>query len=98
VGHQVTGADYLGRGSLNTNAFQLTKTADTLQITVGDIISDANGGATSTVITVSSDADYTYVNTGGLAYNAVLPLTFTSTDYVSGGNIWKRVAWSADTW
>jgi hypothetical protein len=98
VGHQVTGADYLGRGSLNTNAFQLTKTADTLQITVGDIISDSDGGATSTVVTVSSDENYTYVGTGGMAYNAVLPLTFTSTDYVSGGNIWKRVAWSADTW
>jgi len=98
VGHQVTGSDYLGRGSLNTNTFQLTKTADTLQITVGDIISDSDGGATSTVVTVSSDENYTYVGTGGMAYNAVLPLTFTSTDYVSGGNIWKRIAWSGDTW
>jgi hypothetical protein len=98
VGHQVTGADYLGRGSLNTNAFQLTKTADTLQITVGDVISDSDGGATSTVVTVSSDENYTYVGTGGMAYNAVLPLTFTSTDYVPGGNIWKRVAWGGDTW
>jgi hypothetical protein len=98
VGHQVTGSDYLGRSSLNTNAFQLTKTADTLQITVGDIISDSDGGATSTVVTVSSDENYTYVGTGGFAYAGVFPLTFTSTDYVSGGNIWKRVAWSGDTW
>jgi len=98
VGHQVTGSDYLGRASLNTNAFQLTKTADTLQITVGDIISDSDGGATSTVVTVSSDENYTYVGTGGLAYAGVFPFTFTSTDYVSGGNIWKRVAWSGDTW
>jgi hypothetical protein len=101
VGHQVTIATaYNGATSLNTNAFQLTKTADTLQITVGDVISDSDGGATSTVVTVSSDENYTYVGTGGLAYNAVFPLTFTSTDpaYVSGGNIWKRVAWSGDTW
>jgi hypothetical protein len=101
VGHQVTIATaYNGATSLNTNAFQLTKTADTLQITVGDVISDSDGGATSTVVTVSSDENYTYVGTGGLAYSAVFPLTFTSTDpaYVSGGNIWKRVAWSGDTW
>ena len=98
LGHQVTGSDYLGRASLNTNAFQLTKTADTIQITVGDIISDSDGGATSTVVTVSSDENYTYVGTGGFAYAGVFPFTFTSTDYVSGGNIWKRVAWSGDTW
>ena len=101
VGHQVTIATaYNDATALNTNSFQLTKTADTLQITVGDVISDSNGGATSTVVTVSSDENYTYVGTGGLAYDAVFPLTFTSTDpaYVSGGNIWKRVAWSADTW
>lgn len=99
LGHQVTvAADYLGRTSLNTNSFQLTKTADTLQITVGDIISDGDGGATSTVVTVSSDENYTYVGTGGVAYSATFPLTFTSTDYVPGGNIWKRVSWSADTW
>jgi len=65
---------------------------------VGDIISDSDGGATSTVVTVSSDENYTYVGTGGLAYAGVFPFTFTSTDYVSGGNIWKRVAWSGDTW
>jgi hypothetical protein len=101
VGHQVTVATlYNGATSINANNLQLTKTADTLQITVGDIISDSDGGATSTVVTVSSDENYTYVGTGGLAYNAVFPLTFTSTApaYVSGGNIWKRVAWSADTW
>jgi hypothetical protein len=99
LGHQVTiAADYLGRTDLNTNLFQLTKTADTLLITAGDIISDSNGGATSTVVTVTSDENYTYVSTGGLAYAAIFPLTFTSTDYVPGGNIWKRVAWSADTW
>jgi hypothetical protein len=99
LGHQVNVAtDYLGRTSLNTNAFQLTKTADTLQIAVGDIISDGDGGATSTVVTVTSDDNYTYVGTGGIAYDATFPLTFTSTDYVAGGNIWKRIAWSADTW
>jgi hypothetical protein len=99
LGHQVTiAADYLGRTDLNTNLFQLTKTADTLLITAGDIISDSDGGATSTVVTVTSDENYTYVSTGGLAYAAIFPLTFTSTDYVPGGNIWKRVAWSADTW
>jgi hypothetical protein len=99
VGHQVSVATaYNGATSLNTNSFQLTKSADTLQIAVGDIISDSNGGATSVVASVSSDANYTYVGTGSFAYAAVFPLTFTSTDYVSGGNIWKRVAWSNDTW
>jgi len=57
-----------------------------------------DGGATSIVNSVSSDDNYTYVGTGSMAYQAVFPLTFTSTDYVSGGNIWKRVAWSNDTW
>lgn len=99
LGHQVAiAADYLGRTSLNTNSFQLTKTVDTLQITAGDIISDSDGGATSVVVSVTSDADYTYVSTGGVAYSAIFPLTFTSQDYVPGGNIWKRVAWSNDTW
>jgi hypothetical protein len=99
VGHQVSVATaYNGATSLNTNSFQLTKSADTLQIAVGDIISDSDGGATSVVASVSSDANYTYVGTGSFAYAAVFPLTFTSTDYVSGGNIWKRVAWSNDTW
>lgn len=99
TGHQiVVAADYLGRTTLNTNAFQLTKTADTLQITVGDIISDSNGGATSTVVTVTSDENYVYVGTGAQAFDCVFPLTFTSTDYIPGANIWKRVAWSADTW
>ncbi len=99
TGHQiVVAADYLGRTSLNTNGFQLTKNVDTLQITVGDIISDSDGGATSTVVTVTSDENYVYVGTGGVAYAAQFPLTFTSTDYVAGGNIWKRVAWSGDTW
>lgn len=99
VGHQVSVATaYNGATALNTNSFQLTKSADTLQITVGDIISDSDGGATSIVNSVSSDSNYTYVGTGGMAYSATFPLTFTSTDYVSGGNIWKRVAWSNDTW
>ena len=99
VGHQVSVAtSYNGATSLNTNSFQLTRSADTLQIAVGDIISDSDGGATSVVASVSSDANYTYVGTGSFAYAAVFPLTFTSTDYVSGGNIWKRVAWSNDTW
>lgn len=99
LGHQVSVFfDYLGRTALNTNGFQLTKTVDTLQITVGDIISDSDGGATSTVVTVTSDENYTYVGTGGVGYNAVFPLTFTSTDYVAGGNIWKRIAWSGDIW
>lgn len=99
VGHQVSVATaYNGATSLNTNSFQLTKSADTLQITVGDIISDSDGGATSIVDSVSSDDNYTYVGTGAMAYQAVFPLTFTSTDYVSGGNIWKRIAWSNDTW
>lgn len=101
VGHQVTVATaYNGATSLNTNSFQLTKTVDTEQITVGDTISDSDGGATSTVVTVSSDENYTYVGTGGMAYNAVFPLTFTSTDpaYVPGGNIWVRVAWSGSSW
>ena len=98
LGHQVTGADYLGRTSVNTNGFQLSKTADTLQITVGDIISDSDGGGTSIVVSVTSDENYTYVGTGSNAYAAEFPLTFTSTDYVGGGNIWKRVAWSNDTW
>jgi len=101
VGHQITVATlYNGATSANTNSFQLTKTSDTEQITVGDTISDGDGGATSTVVSVSSDANYTYVGTGGMAYNANFPLTFTSTDpaYVSGGNIWKRIAWSAGTW
>jgi len=99
VGHQVSVATaYNGATALNTNSFQLTKSADTLQIAVGDIISDSDGGATSIVNSVSSDDNYTYVGTGSMAYQAVFPLTFTSTDYVSGGNIWKRVAWSNDTW
>ena len=99
LGHQVAiAADYLGRTSLNTNTFQFAKTADTLQITVGDIISDFDGGTTSAVVTVTSDDNYTYVTTGGLAYAAVFPLTFTSTNYIAGGNIWKRIAWSTDTW
>jgi hypothetical protein len=99
VGHQVSVATaYNGATALNTNSFQLTKSADTLQIAVGDIISDSDGGATSIVDSVSSDDNYTYVGTGSMAYQAVFPLTFTSTDYVSGGNIWKRVAWSNDTW
>lgn len=99
VGHQVSVATaYNGATSLNTNSFQLTKSTDTLQIAIGDIISDSDGGATSVVVSVSSDANYTYVGTGVVAYSAVFPLTFTSTDYVSGGNIWKRVAWSNDTW
>lgn len=99
VGHQVSVATaYNGATALNTNSFQLTKSADTLQIAVGDIISDSDGGATSIVDSVSSDDNYTYVGTGAMAYQAVFPLTFTSTDYVSGGNIWKRVAWSNDTW
>ena len=99
TGHQiVVAADYLGRTTLNTNGFQLTKTADTLQITAGDIISDSNGGATSTVVTVTSDENYVYVGTGAQAFDCVFPLTFTSTDYIAGANIWKRVAWSADTW
>jgi len=102
VGHQVTVATlYNGGTSINSNMLQLTKTADTLQITVNDIISDSDGGATSVVGTVSHDDNYTYVGTGpggGVAYNCIFPLTFTSTDYVAGGNIWKRVAWSGDTW
>jgi len=101
VGHQVVVATlYNGATSANTNMFQLTKTTDTEQITVGDIISDSNGGPTSTVVSVSSDSNYTYVGTGSFAYSCVFPLTFTSTDpaYVSGGNIWKRVAFSNDTW
>ena len=101
TGHQITVATaYNGATSLNTNSFQLTKTADTEQISVGDTISDSDGGATSTVVSVSSDSNYTYVGTGGMAYNAVFPLTFTSTSpaYIPGGNIWKRVAWSAGTW
>ncbi len=99
LGHQVAvSADYLGRTTLNTNGFQLTRTVDTLQITPGDIISDSNGGATSTVVSVTSDENYVYVNTGGQAFDCVFPLTFTSTDFVSGGNIWKRIAWGGDTW
>jgi len=101
VGHQVTIATaYNGATLLNTNVFQLTKTGDTLQITVGDTISDSDGGPTSTVVNVTSDDDYTYVSTGGMAYSAVFPLTFTSTDpaYVPGGNIWVRVAWSGNSW
>lgn len=102
TGHQIVVATlYNGGTSINSNSIQLTKTSDTLQITVGDIISDSDGGATSVVGTVSHDANYTYIGTGaggGVAYNCVFPLTFTSTDYVSGGNIWKRVAWSGDTW
>lgn len=101
VGHQVTIPTlYDGGTSINSNSLQLTKTSDTLQITVGDIIQD-NLGATSVVGLVSSDNDYTYVMTGpggGVAFNCQFPLTFTSTDYVPGGNIWKRVAWSNDTW
>lgn len=102
TGHQVTVATlYNGGTTINSNNLQLTKTSDTLQITVGDIISDSDGGATSVVGTVNHDDNYTYIGTGaggGIAYNCVFPLTFTSTDYVAGGNIWKRVAWSADTW
>ena len=102
IGHQIVVATlYNGGTVINSNTLQLTKTADTLQITVGDIISDSDGGATSVVGIVSHDDNYTYVNTGvggGIAYNCVFPLTFTSTDYVSGGNIWKRIAWSGDTW
>lgn len=99
LGHQVSiSTDYLGETSLNTNLFQLTKSADTLQIVVGDIISDSDGGATSTVEMITSDDNYTYVSTGSIAYNAVFPLTFTSTNYIAGGNIWKRVPWSVDTW
>jgi len=102
VGHQITVATlYNGNTSINSNALQLTKTADTLQITVGDIISDSDGGATSVVGIVSHDDNYTYVNTGvggGVAYDCVFPLTFTSTDYIAGGNIWKRVAWGGGTW
>jgi len=101
VGHQVTVATlWNGATAANTNSFQLTQTADTEQITVGDTISDGDGGATSTVVTVSSNGTYTTVGTGGMAYNAVFPLTFTSTSpaYVPGGNIWKRVAWGGGTW
>jgi len=101
VGHQITVATlWNGATSANTNSFQLTKTAETLQITAGDTISDGDGGATSTVVSVSSDANYTYVGTGGMAYSANFPLTFTSTSpaYVPGGNIWKRVAWGGGTW
>jgi hypothetical protein len=99
TGHQVIVATLYNSQTLaNTNQLQLNKTADTLQITVGDVISDSNGGPTSTVVTVSSDASYTYVGTGGFAYNCVFPLTFTSSNYVAGGDIWKRVAWSGDTW
>jgi hypothetical protein len=99
TGHQVIVATLAnGQTSANTNQLQLTKTADTLQITVGDVISDSNGGPTSIVDSIFSDADYTYVGTGEFAYNCVFPLTFTSSNYVSGGNIWKRVAWSGDTW
>ncbi len=83
----------------NTNVFQLTKNANTLQITEGDIISDSDGGATSTVVNLSSDDNYIYIGTGAeTPYNAVFPLTFTSTNYASSGNIWKRLAWSGDTW
>jgi len=102
VGHQITVATlYNGNTTINSNVLQLTKTADTLQITVGDIISDSDGGATSVVGIVNHDENYTYIFTGaggGVAYECVFPLTFTSTDYVAGGNIWKRIAWSGDTW
>lgn len=99
TGHQIVVATlYDGNTSVNTNSIQLTKTEDTLQITAGDIISDSDGGATSIVDSVSSDENYVYVSTGGFAYNCVFPLTFTSTDYVPSGDIWKRVAWSNDTW
>lgn len=102
TGHQVVVATlYNGETSINSNQLQLTKTADTLQITTGDIISDSDGGATSVVGSVNHDDNYTYIGTGpggSIAYNCVFPLTFTSTDYIPGGNIWKRIAWSNDTW
>ena len=100
VGHQITVATaYNGETVFNTNVFQLTKNANTLQITEGDIISDSDGGATSTVVNLSSDDNYIYIGTGAeTPYNAVFPLTFTSTNYASSGNIWKRLAWSGDTW
>jgi hypothetical protein len=100
VGHQITVATaYNGETVFNTNVFQLTRNANTLQITEGDIISDSDGGATSTVVNLSSDDNYIYIGTGAeTPYNAVFPLTFTSTNYASSGNIWKRLAWSGDTW
>lgn len=99
TGHQVTVATaWDSATALNTNQIQLTQTTDTLQIAVGDIISDSDGGATSIVESISSDGTYTYVGTGSFAYDCVFPLTFTSTDYVPGGNIWKRQPWANDTW
>lgn len=102
IGHQVTVATlHDGNTTINTNLLQLTQTPETLQIQVGDIIADSDGGATSVVGLVSSDGTYTYVGTGpggSIAYNCVFPLTFTSPDYVPGGNIWKRVALSSSSW
>jgi hypothetical protein len=100
TGHQVTIATlYNGGTSINSNSLQLTLTSDTLQIAAGDTIRDANNN-TSTVYSTGTDNanGFVYVSTGSFAFNCTFPLTFTSSNYVSGGNIWKRVAWSGDTW
>lgn len=64
---------------INTNLLQLTETSETLQIQVGDTITDINLN-TSIVGTVSSDGTYTYVGTGpggSIAFNCEFPLTFS---------------------
>lgn len=68
-----------GGTSINSNTLQLTQTSDTLQIQVGDTITD-NIGRTSVVGLVSSDGTYTYVYTGpggSVAFDCQFPLTFT---------------------
>jgi hypothetical protein len=68
-----------GGTSINSNTLQLTETSETLQIQVGDTITDINL-ATSIVGQVSSNGTYTYVLTGpggSVAFDCDFPLTFT---------------------
>jgi hypothetical protein len=68
-----------GATSINSNTLQLTRTSETLQIRVNDIITD-NIGSTSFVGIVASDDTYTYVFTGpggGVAFPCQFPLTFS---------------------
>jgi hypothetical protein len=68
-----------GSTAINSNVLQLTQTSETLQIQVGDIITD-NVLSTSVVGTISSDGTYTYVGTGpggSVAFNCQFPLTFS---------------------
>jgi hypothetical protein len=67
-----------GSTAINSNVLQLTQTSETLQIQVGETITD-NLGATSIVGTISSNGTYTYVGTGpggSIAFNCQFPLTF----------------------